>query len=364
MLVERTHYFAKPGLAAEVLRTRRRASAVREALGLPRGTILAKAEPAGEGPDVTWECAFPGAAAHALDLAARDRSPEFGAVRAAMTALLARFERLVLEVRDAGAGAAAADLDGLAVVPETVRIPAGGHDLAGYLFRPPTPGPAPAVVVSHGSTIQPGTSDRCRPGLAALLASWGYAALLPHRRGYGDSPGPPWRSEVPGELGSPEYDRALAARLGREADDVVAAAGWLGGRPEVAPGRIALLGSSFGGTVSLLAAARTDGLRCAVDFAGAAMNWERTPTLRAAMLEAARGARVPLCLVQAANDHSTAPTRELGAELARLGKPHEAVVFPPFGLSAEEGHLFAWTGAPVWGRTVRAFLARWLDGDA
>ena len=96
MLVERTHYYAKPGRAAEVLATRRRASEVRVALGLRHGRIHAKADPDGAGPDVTWECAFPDAAAQAADLAARGRSPEFEAVRARMTALIDRFERLVL----------------------------------------------------------------------------------------------------------------------------------------------------------------------------------------------------------------------------------------------------------------------------
>jgi dienelactone hydrolase len=167
---------------------------------------------------------------------------------------------------------------------------------------------------------------------------------------------------VTAEFGTPEYDRALAARLDREADDVGAAIAWLAGRPEVATARVGTIGSSFGGTVSLLAAAHSPALRCAVDFAGAAMNWERTPALRALMLAAARSLAVPICLVQAENDYSTAPTRELAAELAGHGKPHEARVFPPFGLTADEGHAFFQHGAPVWGSFVRAFLDRWLMG--
>ena len=79
MLVERTHYYAKPGRAAEVLATRGQASEVRVSLGLPHGRILAKVDPVGDGPDVTWECAFTDAAAHAHDLAVRDRSPAFAA---------------------------------------------------------------------------------------------------------------------------------------------------------------------------------------------------------------------------------------------------------------------------------------------
>ncbi len=360
MLVERTHYHAKPGHAADVLATRRRASEIRVALGLPPGRILTKADPGGDGPDVTWECAFPDAAAHARDLEARGQSPEFAAVRARMTALLDRFERLVLV---AGDEPPEVEPDALRpMVPAEVRVQRGERSLAAYLYVPPGPGPFPGLVLNHGSTIHPGTSDFCRPGTAAVLTGWGYAVLLPHRRGYGNSAGPSWRQEVTAEFGTAEYDRALAARLEREAEDVAAAVDWLASRPEVGADRVGVIGSSFGGVMALLAAARRPGLRCAVDFAGAAMNWERTPTLRATMLGAARHLTVPLCLVQAENDYSTAPTRELAAELVRHGKVHAARVFPAFGLTADEGHLFFQNGAPIWGPFVRAFLDRWMQG--
>jgi hypothetical protein len=39
-IFERTQYYAKPGLAAEVLDIRRKASAVRVSIGLPAGEIL------------------------------------------------------------------------------------------------------------------------------------------------------------------------------------------------------------------------------------------------------------------------------------------------------------------------------------
>src|SRR5215831_5777565 len=93
MWVERTAYFAKPGMAAAVLEMRRQASAVRAAIGLAAGTIFVSA--GGDGPDVRWECAFPTAEAQAADLAARAASAQFEAVRARMRSLLARFERAV-----------------------------------------------------------------------------------------------------------------------------------------------------------------------------------------------------------------------------------------------------------------------------
>ena len=234
MLVERTHYYAKPGRAADVLATRRQASQVRVSLGLPHGRILAKADPAGDGPDVTWECAFSDAAAHAHDLAVRDQSPAFAAVRARMMALIDRFERLTLAAAgDAPPGRARTGRGRWC--PSEVHVPSGGGTLAAFLYLPPGAGPFPGLVLNHGSTVEPGTSDFCRPGTAAVLTAWGYAVLLPHRRGYGNSAGSTWLQDVTAEFGTPEYDRALAARLGHEAEDVVAAVEWLRARPGIPP---------------------------------------------------------------------------------------------------------------------------------
>jgi hypothetical protein len=95
-IVERTHYYAKPGLATEVLEQRRKACAVRVAIGLPAGEIFVK-HPSGDGsePDVAWQCTFADLAARDADLAARAASPEFESVRAQMRSLFVRFERQV-----------------------------------------------------------------------------------------------------------------------------------------------------------------------------------------------------------------------------------------------------------------------------
>src|SRR5260370_9070667 len=72
MIVERTQYFAKPGLAADVLDLRRKACAVRLSIGLPAGEIFVKHH-SGDGsePDVAWQCTFGDAARREADLAAR-----------------------------------------------------------------------------------------------------------------------------------------------------------------------------------------------------------------------------------------------------------------------------------------------------
>jgi hypothetical protein len=98
MIVESTLYWARDGAFEAVLAQRRAASALRVRLGLPPGCIVRRLE--GDGPDLRWQCRFATREEHALDLAARAASPEFGAARRAMHALLERFERQVEESVD------------------------------------------------------------------------------------------------------------------------------------------------------------------------------------------------------------------------------------------------------------------------
>jgi carboxymethylenebutenolidase len=252
------------------------------------------------------------------------------------------------------------DLSGVPIVPRSLEYASGQYNLAGFLFLPPGEGPFPCMVLNHGSGLDRGSANLCQPGLGTTLMSWGLAVFTPHRQGYGNSPGPGWREEVPGEFGTDEYDVQLVARLDRESDDVVAALDFLQGLPEIERDHIGVMGNSFGGINTLLAASKTDRFRCAVEFAGAAMNWEHTPRLREHMIAAAHRLTQPIFFIQAENDFSIGPTLELSAALKDTGKVVEAKVFPAFGISHQEGHLFERDGALIWGPEVRRFLERWL----
>jgi len=359
MFIERTHYYAKPGKREAVLAIRRKACAVRLSIGIPAGSVFVKEDAEGDGPDVAWECAFATEADRDRDLQARADSPDFEAVRKEMSGAIDKFERLFFArvAADANADwAKTVDLRGHPIVPVEMRFQSGPHSLAGYLYLPPGTGPFPCMITNHGSTVEQGSTDICRPAVAAMLMGWGVASFLPHRRGYGNSPGPAWRDEVPAEQGTEEYDAQLVARLQGESDDVLAALDHVGDIPEIDAGRIGVMGSSFGGVMTLLAASRSEGFRCAVEFAGAAMNWEHASGLRRHLLQAAARVSQPIFFIQAENDYSTAPTRELAAAARGAGAAVRSLVFPAFGLSHDEGHFFERNGTMIWGEEVRSFL--------
>ena len=359
MIVERTQYYAKPGRAAEVLANRREASRIRVAIGLPAGSIFVKS--AGDGPDVRWDCSFPSEAAHQADLDARARSPEFESVRASQRDALQRFERHV-EKRDIDGPDWWGDvsLDGLPIVPTEHTFKSGALDLKGYLYTPPGTGPFPCVLLNHGSGVNQGTLDVSRPGTASWLMSWGIASFLVHRRGYGNSPGTPWREDCPAPFGTDDYDNQLARRLDAESDDVLAGLAYLKTLAPIRADRIGVMGSSFGGVNTLLSASKTDQFRCAVEFAGAAMNWDRTPKLRELLTKAAAKVTCPIFYIQAANDYSIRPTIELGDSLKGSNKVFLTKIFPAHGINNHEGHLLESTGQLRWGPEVRRFFERWL----
>jgi hypothetical protein len=69
---------------------------------------------------------------------------------------------------------------------------------------------------------------------------------------------------------------------------------------------------------------------------------------------------MPVFFIQAENDYSIRPTRELAAALAGAANPVQARLFPPFGVNANEGHLLESRGPAVWSAEVRRFLERFL----
>ena len=92
------------------------------------------------------------------------------------------------------------------------------------------------------------------------------------------------------------------------------------------------------------------------------MNWPQNAALRARMLVSAARARAPVMFIQAENDFDIGPTRELWAEMTRLGKPCRMHIYPPFGTSNEDGHRFIVGGMETWSDDVDRFLKEVFSG--
>jgi dipeptidyl aminopeptidase/acylaminoacyl peptidase len=249
---------------------------------------------------------------------------------------------------------------------QLVTFPSAGRDLIACRYLPSqfaagrTGGRWAAVVLNHGSGLEQDT----KPGVARVLTDAGYIVFVPFRRGYAGSPGPSRLEEVLALPGAPGHDDQVCARLLAESVDVLAALRFVRAMPDVDPARVAVMGSSYGGINSLLAAARDERVRACVSFAAAAMSWGPVPGLRPFLLEHAGAIRCPVLLLQAKNDFDVTPSAVLAARLRAAGRVCERHLFPPFGANPMEAHQI-WVHAPqVWAPVVLPFLDRYLNADA
>jgi carboxymethylenebutenolidase len=249
-------------------------------------------------------------------------------------------------------------------------FPSGDLTLRGYLYTPEGSGPFPAILWNHGSERHPRPPDE----LGRFYTSAGYALFSPHRRGHGHSPGEYLLGALPARA------RALAAGVAsyrRTAiellidlhqaclEDTIAAASWLGRRPDVDAARIVMSGVSHGGVQTILAAEAGSGARAYVPFSPAATGWRGNPELAARLLRATMAAEAPMFLIQAQNDYSLGPSKILGKQLRRSGRANRVRVYPPYGHGEESGHgRFACQGMAVWGRDVCEFLDQVLTPAA
>jgi carboxymethylenebutenolidase len=259
-----------------------------------------------------------------------------------------------------------------AVGPDTVVVHSGSLALRALLYRPQGPGPFPAVLFNHGSGHADGRDstgrvDQRHPELLGpLFAKHGYLFLYLFRRGDGLSRGQGVpsadRMDSAAAAGGQVARNDLQLQLleGDELNDALAGLGFLRARPDVRAGRLAVVGVSFGGSLTVLVAERDSTLRAAVAFAIGGYSWERSPPLRARLLEAADRTRVPIFFIHAANDYTVASARALGSEMTRLGKSNRVKIYPAVGNTPEEGHDFIDLGVRTWEADVFGFLNQYV----
>jgi pimeloyl-ACP methyl ester carboxylesterase len=135
---------------------------------------------------------------------------------------------------------------------EKVTFTSAGLRLSGVLHFPPGYARGerrPAIVVMHGFGSTRDAGNVTEP--VALFTGWGYIALRFDMRGCGESEG--------------EFGRILCLE---EVEDARSAVSFLAGRPEVAPERIALAGSSFGAAVAVYAGATDERVAAVISSGG------------------------------------------------------------------------------------------------
>ena len=171
--------------------------------------------------------------------------------------------------------------------PEVVSFASGALSLKAMVFRPEGTGPFPAIVYAHGNEPDPSDLIEC---VGPALAAHGYLVFGPHRRGAGLSAEQGENllrvlTEIERRDGPEARARTAIEQLeGPQLEDIAAAVAVVRTRPDVDPSRVYLIGNSFGGVLVLLAAERGLPLAGVANFAGGAINWERSPQFRERML--------------------------------------------------------------------------------
>jgi carboxymethylenebutenolidase len=206
---------------------------------------------------------------------------------------------------------------------ERVSIPLpGGGSMGGYLARPKTGGPFPAVLVY----MEIFGINRHIRDVTERVAREGYAALAPdyfHRTG----PGVEYGYDEAGMAGGMKLLGAL--RADEMIADAKAAIAWLRQRKDVHGDRIGAMGFCIGGHMTYLTACETD-VRAAASFYGGGIAAPAGPGGAPSTLSRTAKIRGKILCLFGAKD-SLIPKSQVDAiraELAKHGIRHEVVVYP------------------------------------
>ena len=252
--------------------------------------------------------------------------------------------------------------------PETVVVHNGPVTLHAMVWRPQGSGPFPAILLNHGSGRSREQLERLGPyernaeTLGPVFSRHGYVFLYLFRHGVGPSSDQganafDLMNKESAEHGQ-EARNALQLRLleNRDMDDALSGLKFLRALPYVDARNIALVGHSFGGSLTVLLAEREPNLRAVVVFSGAGYSFDRSPELRARLLTAIDRIAAPVFFIHAENDYSLSSGKVLDARREQIGKPHRLKIYPPIGQTVDDGHDFLHLGVNIWEPDVFAFL--------
>src|ERR1700736_105622 len=165
--------------------------------------------------------------------------------------------------------------------PETVVVHNGPVALHAMVWRPQGSGPFPAILLNHGSGRSREQLERLGPyernaeTLGPVFSRHGYVFLYLFRHGVGTSSDQGANAfdlmNKESAQHGPDARNTLQLQLlqHRDMDDALSGLKFLRALPYVDARNIALVGHSFGGSLTVLLAEREPNLRAVVVFSGA-----------------------------------------------------------------------------------------------
>jgi carboxymethylenebutenolidase len=252
--------------------------------------------------------------------------------------------------------------------PQIVEVRSGTLHLKAYFWKPAGPGPFPAVLFNHGSGAADAqhtagqTMAETAENLAPLFLKHGYAFFYLCRRGQGLS-----ADQAPFMQDLLQREESAKGKEARQhlhytlvttdhLEDALSGLQFLKTAPGIDPKRIAVVGHSFGGVITLLSGERDPAIRAEVTFGAGANSWRAADELRPRVLAAVSKTSAPIMLIHAANDYDTTPGTAIAAELEHLHKPHVLKIYPALGKSSDDGHNLLYLAIPEWEPDVFQFL--------
>jgi len=255
-----------------------------------------------------------------------------------------------------------------ATPPQIVEVRSSALHLKAYFWKPTGQGPFPAVLFNHGSGAADAqhtagqTMAEAAANLAPLFLKHGYAFFYLCRRGQGLSADQaPFMQDLlqrEESANGKEVRQHLQYKLVTtdHLDDALAGLLFLKTAPGIDSKRIAIVGHSFGGVITLLSGERDSTIRAEVTFGAGANSWKTSEELRRRVFAAVGKTSAPIMLIHAANDYDTTPGIAISAELDRLHKGHVLKIYPALGKSSDDGHNLLYLAIPEWEPDVFQFL--------
>jgi len=249
--------------------------------------------------------------------------------------------------------------------PDTVTILSDELKLKGLLWRPAGEGPFPAVIFCHGSYA---TDDKrydvvqqCSV-LGNIFVKNGYIFFAVFRRGAGLSSTQGENSADLMEIamkqkGQEERNKVqLHQLLTNDSKDINSGVAYLLKRKDVNRSQLAIIGHSYGGSLTLLVAKHQSNMKAVIVFCPAGYSWDRNPQLRAALSDVVKKIKSPVMSVHPQNDYSISSGETLDSVMDVTSHPHLLKIYPSYGQSATEGHNFLFLNPNMWEADVFEFL--------